>query len=584
MEKINLVERKSAEKSRIRLGELLLKSGLITPNLLQKALERQQQYGKRLGETLLDLQMITEFDLAKGLAIQWDCPFLDLGKTWIDPKAVLAIHESLARQHRVMPVAIKNRIVTVAIEGPPDYEIARDLEFSSGFQVALAIATTRDILEAIDRYYSLCLSEQKILPESFQKIEKEDSCHNLPAITTRVEESRSLEERSQSAPVVQLVHLIISRAIKQRASDIHIEPGRYDFRIRYRVDGLLKDDLRLNSKAQAAVVSRIKVLARLDIAERRLPQDGAILFRFDQRDIDLRISTLPTLYGEKVVIRILDKERIVLSLDRLGFSKDDLVSIQSFLERKQGILLLTGPTGSGKTTTLYAMVQALKSEVKNIVTVEDPIEYHLEGIIQVQVYPQIGLTFAACLRAILRQDPNIILIGEIRDLETAEIAIRAAMTGHLVLSTLHTNDASAAISRLTDLGIPRYLVASTVIGVMAQRLIRLVCSRCKTAVPASTRDLEVLRAHGKSVEGLTLYHGEGCPYCGDVGYYGRSSLFEILDMTSNLRDQVCRGISEQDIRVAAQSGHKRSLWQDGLKKLQLGMTTVEELLRVLEMQ
>ena len=584
MKQLNGAEQRNDVKSRVRLGELLLKSGLVTPDLLHKALERQKKGGKRLGETLLDLQMITEFNLANGLAIQWECPFLDLGKTRIDPEAVLAINESLARQHQVMPVAVKNRAITVAVAGPLDYEIARDLEFTSGLQVMLTIATKRDILEAIDRYYPVHSSEELILQESFQKIEKEKSCQNLPAITSRVEESRSLEERSQMAPVVQLVHLIISRAIQQRASDIHIEPGRSDFRVRYRIDGLLKDDFRLDNKMQAAVVSRIKVLARLDIAERRLPQDGALLFRFEQRDIDLRVSILPILHGEKVVIRILDKERIVISLDSIGFSQNNLTCVESFLERKQGILLLTGPTGSGKTTTLYAMIQALQSETQNIVTVEDPIEYHLEGIVQVQVNPKIGLTFSTCLRAILRQDPNIILIGEIRDLETAEIAIRAAMTGHLVLSTLHTNDASAAISRLTNLGIPRYLVASTVIGVIAQRLIRLVCSQCKTSTPASVRDQEVLRSYGKSVGDVSLYYGKGCSYCGSMGYYGRSSLFEILEITPSLRDQIGRGISEQDIRLEALSDRMRSLWQDGLLKLQQGMTTVEELLRVLEIQ
>jgi type IV pilus assembly protein PilB len=584
MKKLNSAVQRNAVKSRVRLGELLLTSGLLTPDLLHKALERQKKGGKRLGETLLDLQMITEFNLANGLAIQWGFPCLDLEKTWIDPEAVLAINDAMARQHQAMPVAVKNRAITIAVAGPLDYEIVRDLEFLSGLQVTLAIATKRDILEAIDRYYPGHSSEELILQESFQKLEREDSCHNLPAITATVEESKSLEERSQMAPVVQLVHLIISRAIKQRASDIHIEPYRYDFRIRYRIDGLLKDDLRLNNRMQAAVVSRIKVLARLDIAERRLPQDGAILFRFEQRDIDLRVSTLPILHGEKAVIRILDKERIVVSLDSIGFSQNDLTCVKSFLERKQGILLLTGPTGSGKTTTLYAMIQALQSETQNIVTVEDPIEYHLEDIIQVQVNPQIGLTFATSLRAILRQDPNIILIGEIRDLETAEIAIRAAMTGHLVLSTLHTNDASAAISRLTNLGIPRYLVASTLIGVIAQRLIRLVCSRCKTAAPASVRDLEALRNHGEAVGDSSLYYGKGCPYCGYTGYYGRSSLFEMLEITPSLRDQICRGISEHDIRAEALSDHMRSLWQDGLMKLQQGVTTVEELLRVLEIQ
>ena len=345
---------------------------------------------------------------------------------------------------------------------------------------------------------------------------------------------------------------------------------------------MLKENLRLSKSVQAAVTSRIKILARLDIAERRIPQDGAIRFRLDGRDIDLRVSTLPTQYGEKVVIRILDQQRLGHSLDAVGFLEKDMVSVQTFLQRKQGILLLTGPTGSGKTTTLYAMIETLKSETQNIVTVEDPIEYHIEDVNQVQVHHDIGLTFARCLRAILRQDPNVIFIGEIRDLETAEIAIHAAMTGHLVLSTLHTNDAVSAITRLTNLGIPRYLVAATIVGVIAQRLIRSICSRCKVPVSPSAMDLKVLNRYGLSTDGLCLYEGQGCSYCNHQGYYGRVGLFEVLGMTPHLQDQICLGDSEQSIRTVVQSNHINGLWRDGLTKLQRGITTIDELLRVLE--
>lgn len=568
--------------TRKRLGDCLLEASLITFDHLKIALDEQKRLRKRLGETLLALKIISESHLARGLSAQLGYPFLDLKMTTIDPDGVMAVSESLARRYLAMPVVLKSRSLTVAMADPLDYEAVRDLGFSTGLQVIPAIATSQDVLEAIERYYPPHLSAESIVKETVQEVTEETLHRILPEIRAIAVEARSLEERSHLAPVIRLVNLIITRGIKQRASDIHIEPGAADFRVRYRIDGLLKEDLRLPKWIHGAVVSRIKILARLDIAERRMPQDGGFRIRADECEPDLRISALPTQHGEKVVIRILDQGRIAVSLDALGLCVKDLIQVQSFLQRKQGIVLLTGPTGSGKTTTLYAMIQALKSETKNIVTVEDPIEYSLEEINQVQVHPEIGLTFATCLRSILRQDPNVILIGEIRDLETAEIAIRAAMTGHLVLSTLHTNDAPATITRLLDIGIPRYLVASSLIGVIAQRLVRCICSRCKIAAPASDEGLASLRIPSESVKTTPFYHGKGCPSCNYLGYYGRIGLFEMLEITPPLRELISGRASEQDLRSVALAAQMRSLWEDGLEKLKEGITTLDELLRVVE--
>jgi type IV pilus assembly protein PilB len=376
----------------------------------------------------------------------------------------------------------------------------------------------------------------------------------------------------------------MTKAIRQRASDIHIEPTARDFRVRYRIDGLLKEDLRLPKWIHGALISRMKILGQLNIAERRLPQDGSVRVRSDNREIDLRLSTLPTQYGEKMVIRVLDQGRLVVALDTLGVSPQNLSKIHSLMRCRRGIILVTGPTGSGKTTTLYSMIHAMRDEVTNIVTVENPIEYNLEGVNQVQINTDIGLTFAHCLRAILRQDPNVILIGEIRDLETAEIACRAAMTGHLVLSTVHTNDAPSTITRLVDLGIPRYLVGSLVMGVIAQRLVRSVCPRCKTVTPPPVESLVSLHIPLDSVKSVDFYYGKGCSYCHYIGYQGRTGLYEILEMTPRLRELVVSGAAEQDIRSAALAAKMTSLGEDGLNKVKAGITTIEELVRVIEVR
>jgi len=570
-------------KNKKRLGDFLFEAGLITRDQLQRALNEQKRLGKKLGETLITLRIISDEALAQALSTQLGYPFVDLSATALEPEIVMAIPEALASKQCAIPVSLENKILTVAMVDPLDYECLRDLGFASGFRIQPVIATRKDILEAIERYYNLNTSVESIVQETAQQYD-ESVLQIIPEIGSTVADAQSLEERSRLAPVIRLANLIMTKAIRQRASDIHIEPTARDFRVRYRIDGLLKEDLRLPKWIHGALISRMKILGNLDIAERRLPQDGSVRVRSDSREIDLRLSTLPTQYGEKMVIRVLDQGRLVVSLDTLGISPQNLSKIRALMRCRQGIILVTGPTGSGKTTTLYSMIHAMRDEVTNIVTVENPIEYNLEGVNQVQINTDIGLTFAHCLRSILRQDPNVILIGEIRDLETAEIACRAAMTGHLVLSTVHTNDAPSTITRLVDLGIPRYLVGSLVMGVIAQRLVRSVCPRCKMIMPPPVESLVSLHIPLDSVKSVDFYYGKGCSYCNYIGYQGRTGLYEILEMTPRLRELVVAGAAEQDIRSTALAAKMTSLGEDGLNKVKAGITTIEELLRVIEVR
>ena len=573
----------SGDSKRKRLGDFLFEAGLISQDQLRRALDEQRRIGKKLGDVLVRLKLISENHLAQVLSTQLGYPFMDLPTTALDPDIVMIIPESLAKKHCAIPVTLEHRTLTVSMVDPLDYEAIRDIGFSCGFRVAPVISTRKDILEAVSRYYNLNTSVETIVQETAQQYD-DSLLEIIPEINTTAGDSQSLEERSRLAPVIRLANLIMTKAIKLRASDIHIEPSHRDFRIRYRIDGLLKEDLRLPKWIQGALISRMKILAKMDIAERRMPQDGAVRVMSDDREIDLRISTLPTQYGEKMVIRVLDQGMVVVSLETLGLSARHRKQVDSLMRRRQGIILVTGPTGSGKTTTLYSMISSMRDEVTNIVTVEDPIEYNLDGINQVQVNNAIGLTFANCLRSILRQDPNVILIGEIRDLETAEIAFRSAMTGHLVLSTVHTNDAPSTITRLIDLGVPQSLVGSLIMGVIAQRLVRCVCPRCKSSMAPPIESLISLKIPVESVEPTTFYYGKGCAYCSYIGYQGRTGLFEILEMTPRLRELVVAGASEQDIRSAALASKMFSLGDHGLEKVKEGISTIEELLRVIEVR
>jgi len=576
-------EKAQAPQQKKRLGDILCEAGLITQNQLKVALDEHRRSGKRLGEILIQLKIATESAISQTLSRQLVFPYYDLMTVSIEPEAIGLIPEALAKKHQAIPIAIESTFLLVAFADPLDYESIRDLGFSSGHTIRPVIATRKDILEAIERHYNLDSSVESIVQDSAREF-KDALIQIIPELLVAPDEKRSPEEKNRLAPVIRLANLIMTKAIKMRASDIHLEPSQREFRVRYRIDGILKEDMHLPKWVQGALVSRIKILAKLDIAERRMPQDGAVRVKSDDREIDLRISMVPTQYGEKVVIRILDQGRVVITLDSLGLSPTDFKRIQSFIRRRKGIILLTGPTGSGKTTTLYGMINAIKSKEINIVTVEDPIEYNLEGINQIQVNSEIGLTFAHCLRSILRQDPNVILIGEIRDLETAEIAFRTAMTGHLVLSTLHTNDAVGSITRLIDIGIPRYLVASLLIGAIAQRLVRTVCPRCKEPQNPSVESMIGLQLTPEVMATAKFYYGKGCNYCNFIGYYGRSAIFEILEPTQRMREMIIAGASEQNLRSVAVMADMSLLSKDGLNKVKNGLTTIEELMGVIELQ
>ncbi|MBI5755612.1 MAG: Flp pilus assembly complex ATPase component TadA [Nitrospirae bacterium] len=567
-----------------RLGDLLCHAGLITEADLKRALEEQKRTGKRMGETLINLRVTTEFDIAKVLATQLGIQYISLDTTPIEPEAVSLIPEALAKKYLCIPINFDRKYLTVAMVDPLDYESIKDIAFHSGLEVKPLISTKKEILDAIDQHYRLDDSVEGILAETPDML-KETSIEIIPTISAAaVTPADYLEKKSQMAPIVKLVNLILLKAIKERSSDIHIESLKTNLSVRLRTDGVLREDMRLPKWVQGALVSRIKILSSLDIAERRLPQDGAIRVKLENRDIDLRISTIPAYLGEKVVIRILDQSAVATDMEELGLSKKELQQIVHLSQKRKGIILVTGPTGSGKTTTLYAIINRLRSSEINVMTVEDPIEYNIEGINQIQVKPEIGLTFANCLRSILRQDPNVILVGEIRDLETAEIAFRAAMTGHLVISTLHTNDAISTITRLIDMGVPRYMIASSVIGIVAQRLVRQICPKCKVKTHVAEDSLKRLNINLASFDKLNFYHGEGCNYCRFTGFYGRTGIFEVLPFRSKIREIISSGGTEEQIRLLAQGQSIPNMGDDGINKVKTGITTIEEMLRVIEVE
>ncbi|MDR7562794.1 MAG: ATPase, T2SS/T4P/T4SS family, partial [Armatimonadota bacterium] len=511
------------------LGRILLRMGLVTEEQLEQALAIHERTREKLGRILVSMGVITEQDLTKAIGIQWNYPYVSLSSTGVDPEVARMVPHHLCIRHKVLPYARNGDKLLVALVDPLNLLALDDVRLITGLDVEPRITTEEELLQAIHKHHQLgSLLEQ--------------TAHVEVGPEAPVEEEISLDRLRQmvdEAPVVKLVNLILDQAIREGASDIHIEPYRHGIHVRYRIDGVLHDVLSPPKNLKAALVSRIKIMANLDIAERRRPQDGRIHLRVDGREIDLRVSTLPTMFGEKVVMRILDQSGTLIQLGQLGMASDVQETWERLATKPYGMLLITGPTGSGKTTTLYATLTKINTLEKNIITIEDPVEYQLPRINQVQVNPKAGLTFATALRSILRQDPDIIMVGEIRDQETAELAVQAALTGHLVFSTLHTNDAASAFTRLLDMGIEPYLVASSVIGVMAQRLARKICSRCK----------EVYRAPGEAIrrlsedlaevgEEVALYRGAGCETCRHTGYKGRVGVFELLVVTDRIRSLV----------------------------------------------
>jgi type II secretory ATPase GspE/PulE/Tfp pilus assembly ATPase PilB-like protein len=569
------------------LGLLLCEQGAVTVTALEEALVEQRRSGRRLGETLISLEAVSEEQIARALAEQWGYPYLDLTQQPPSTDAVALVPAELAERFRIVPVRQEENELIVAMSDPFHYESIRDISFASGLPVRPVISAQSAILRTIEEVYRRKNPIAALVEESARHDEESgvpaaagDPLQILSSAPLLHETAADVAAQSQAAPIVRLVDHLLRTALKWRASDLHLEPGPAGCRIRYRVDGLLREEQPLPARMQAAVISRIKVLARLDIAERRLPQDGSFRIRSDGRQIDLRVSVIPLPYGEKVVIRLLDQAGGVVGLEALGCSEPLLGQLRALLRRTRGIVLVTGPTGSGKTTTLYSMIQALNQPVRNIATVEDPIEYQMAGVNQVQVNPEIGLSFARALRALLRQDPNVILIGEIRDGETAEIAFRAAMTGHLVLSTLHTNDAPSTVTRLLDLGVPRYLVASQLTAVVAQRLVRAICPRCRDEIRPPEELMAALRLSPEALRLRHVYAGRGCPHCRGEGYWGRTAIFESLLLTMPLRELIASGASESALRAGALSAGMRTLGADGLEQVWRGVTTLDEVARV----
>ncbi len=551
-----------------RLGELLTDAGLITKEQLAFALQVQLETGKKLGEILLDAGIINEKDIIGILKKQMGINSVELEKEEIDPDVPRLITENIARRHSLIPFSVRGNKVSIAIADPLDIVAIEDVQIFTGMDVETFIAPKSDIMEAIDRFYRKASTEQAM--EDFKKEYQSESKES-----TAVDEETFL--KINNAPLVRFVDSIILQAVNAKASDIHIEPFEKNVRIRFRVDGDLQEVIAPEKTSHAAIVTRIKIMGKMNIAERRIPQDGRVNYTVAARNVDMRISILPTAYGEKIVIRILDTSGVILTKEQLGFTESDLEVFNKIIQYPYGIILVTGPTGSGKTTTLYAILEEVNRIESNIITVEDPIEYRMDGVNQVQVNVKAGLTFAAGLRSILRQDPDIIMIGEIRDAETAQISVRAAITGHLVLSTIHTNDTASTVSRLLDMDIEPYLISSAVVGIIAQRLVKKICTECKISYPAPENEKLILNL--PLDQEFTLYKGMGCTACGNTGYKGRTSIVEIMPVSRAIKNIIDSGGHSEDIRGQARQEGMKTLKENGVKMALKGITSVEQIVR-----
>ena len=562
--------------ARKKIGQLLLAAGLITEDQLVEALDRQKQTKRRhLGKILIEMGLAEEEDICRALATQLNLPFVALSELEIPQEAVELLARKQAESKLILAVGKQERRLRLAMANPLDYGTIDDVKFRTGLEVTVVVASETDIRKAIEKHYNKDEIDFDLLSRVMPSAEVEVlPDEREPDTEYNVDE---LIRQSEIAPIVRLANAILADAIKLNASDIHIEPQEREVLVRYRVDGMMKNIFKVNLPVLAPLVSRIKIIGDMDIAVKRRPQDGRTRLKVANKHYDLRISTLPTIFGEKVVIRILDQARAFISLADLGFQGAELEVLTSILSRPQGIVLVTGPTGSGKSSTLYGALNHLRSEVINIVTVEDPVEYQLPGINQVQVNERAGITFAAGLRSILRQDPNVVMVGEIRDTETAKIAFQAANTGHLVLSTLHTNDAPSAVTRLIDLGIDPFVIASSLLCVLAQRLVRRNCPHC--LVPDAVQESVLARLDLSRDQARGVRKGQGCEACQFTGYSGRAGIFEMLTINDDLRKLIVRGASDTEIAAEARRLGIRDLHADGLFKLCQGLTSVEELMR-----
>jgi len=558
----------------LQLGQILVKANLITPEQLEEGLALQKTSGGRIGSNLAKLGYISEEEIASHLSRQYGVPPADLGNAKIDPAILKLIPAEVAHKYMIIPLRRSGSTLTVAMVNPVDIFAIDDVRFMTGYNIKPMVAPETSIQNALNKYYDTA-GRAHSLVRDFQQEGQQDAERDQGEI-----DLAALYRATEEPPVVKLVNLILSDAIKKGVSDIHLEPYERTFRIRLRIDGVLYEVMSPPQAMRAAVTSRVKIMARLDIAERRMPQDGRIKVKMGQQELDLRVSTVPTLFGEKVVMRLLDRSNLQLDMAKLGFEPEALTMFEKAILAPHGMILVTGPTGSGKTTTLYSALNRLNTIDTNIMTAEDPVEYNLGGINQVQVKPDIGLNFPALLRSFLRQDPDIIMVGEIRDFETAEIAIKAAMTGHLVLSTVHTNDAPSTVGRLISMGVPPYLVAASLNLLLAQRLVRRLCSECRVEVSVPASALQDIGFTPEEVKTVTCYRGKGCMTCGDLGYRGRIALYEVMLLNEEIREAILSGASTSDLRDLGCKYGMKTLRESGLQKIREGVTTLDEVVRV----
>jgi type IV pilus assembly protein PilB len=590
-----------------RLGELLIKRNYITPEQLKKALDEQKLKGGRLESNLVRMGYIKEDELLSFLSAQYRVPSVKISKMEINPNVIKLVPSSISKKYFIIPINRVGPKLTLAMADPSNIVVIDEIKFMTGFNVEPVVASETEIIDAVKKYYGgggsvaglgtvsfqssdfdldegktdslsngIMLDDDVVDVDDFDKL-VHGAVDNVEVVETQLESDESID---MQGPIIKIVNGILIKAIKLGASDIHFEPYERTFRVRYRIDGVLRRDMALPIQIKNAMTSRLKIMAKLDIAEKRLPQDGRIKLRMGKgREMDFRVSSIPILYGEKVVLRLLDKSALQLDMTKLGFEESSLADLKAAIHKPVGMILVTGPTGSGKTTTLYSALSELNKESENIITAEDPVEYNFMGINQVQMHEEIGLTFASALRSFLRQDPDIIMVGEIRDFETAQIAVQAALTGHLVLSTVHTNDAPGTISRLIDMGIEPFLISSAIILILAQRLIRKVCMECREAVKVHPQLLIDLGVLPDEVKSFPVYKGKGCSLCNNTGYKGRVGLYEVMPMKEEIKELLLSRASTSEIKKEAIRLGMKTLRQSGIAKIKEGVTTIEEVLR-----
>ena len=564
-----------------RLGEILVRDSLISADQLKQALEYQKREGGRLGTCLVKLGLVSDEDITAVLSRQYGVPSINLKFYEVDPTVIKLIPQETAVRYQIVPLSRVGSTLTIAMTDPTNVFAMDDIKFMTGFNVEPVVASESAISEAIAKFYGAAESGEE-LDKVMKDLAGDEADLELAQEETNMDLA-SLEKAAEEAPIIKLVNLILTDAVKRGASDIHVEPYEKELRVRFRTDGVLQTVMTPPLKLKDAITSRIKIMSKLDISEKRLPQDGRIMIKYvkdgKKKELDFRVSTVPTLFGEKIVLRLLDKENLRLDMTKLGFESDSLKKFEKAILRPYGMVLVTGPTGSGKTNTLYSSVARLNTIDTNIMTAEDPVEFQLGGINQVQMKEQIGLNFASALRAFLRQDPNIILVGEIRDFETAEIAVKAALTGHLVLSTLHTNDAPSTISRLMNMGIEPFLVATSVNLICAQRLVRRICTQCKEPMNITPQALIDAGYTPEESKTTTAYHGRGCGTCNNTGYKGRVGLYEVMEINDELRELILVGASALELKKKALETGMITLRRSGLIKVAAGQTTMEEVIR-----